>query len=127
MSIVKHTAAACAFATLAMIGFDAAAATIRVTCEVRANRSTISVDGKNLAAGKYSSVAVSGGNMASTAPEAAVGGEVETDYSSRPNDISAGATAIASNFIVGASVTGKIVNASGDTVISDTVSCRVRK
>ena len=123
---LRQAGAACAFATLAMIGADASAARIKVTCEVRPTRSTISVDGKDLAAGTYSSVAVSGGNMASTLPEAAVAGEVETDYSSRPADIKAGATAIASTFIVGASVTGKIVDASGHTVISDTVACRVR-
>jgi hypothetical protein len=123
---VKQAGAACAFAALAMIGVDASAAKIKVTCEVRPTRSTISVDGKGLAAGEYTSVAVSGGNMASTQPEAAVAGEVETDYSSRPADINAGATAIVPTFIVGASVTGKIVDASGHTVIADTVACRVR-
>ena len=127
MSYFKQGAAVCAFATLAMIGLDAAAATIRVTCEVRSGRSTVSVDGKDLAAGSYSTVAQSGGNLAHTAPEPAVGDEIETDYSSRPNDINAGAVAIVPTFIVGGKVTGKIINASGNTVISDTVSCRVRR
>jgi hypothetical protein len=124
----KQAGAACAFATLAMIGVDAAAAaaTIKVTCEVRPTRSKISVDGTNLAPGTYTTVAVSGSNMATSKPEAAVGDEIETDYDSRPADIKAGATAIASTFIVGGSVTGKIVNATGHTVISDTVPCRVR-
>jgi hypothetical protein len=124
---LKQASAACAFATLAMIGVDAAAAEIKVTCEVRGTtRSKISVDGKGLKAGTYTTVAVSGGNMATSLPDLAVDGEIESDYDSRPADIKAGAVAIPSTFIVGASVTGKIVNATGHTVISDTVPCRVR-
>lgn len=124
----KQAAAACAFATLAMIGVDAAAATIKVTCEARGTtRSKVSVDAKGLGAGTYTTVAVSGGgNMATSQPEAAVGGEIETDYDSRPADIKAGATAIPPTFITGGTVTGKVVNASGHTVISDTVACRMR-
>jgi hypothetical protein len=123
----KQAGAACAFATLAMIGVDAAAATIKVTCEARGtSRSKISIDGKDLAPGTYTTVAVSGGNMAVSKPEAAVGDEIETDYDSRPADIKAGATPIASTFIVGGSVTGKVVNATGHTVVSDTVACRMR-
>lgn len=124
----KQAAAACAFATLAMIGADAfAATTIKVTCEARGTtRSKISVDGKGLPAGTYTTSAVSGGNVAISKPEAAVAGEVETDYDSRPADIRAGATAISPTFITGGTVTGKIVDSSGHTVISDTVACRVR-
>ena len=124
--ILKQAAAACAFATLAMIGVDAAAAEIKVTCEVGPTRSKISVDGKGLAAKTFTTVAISGGNMATSLPEPSVAGEIETDYDSRPADIKAGAIAIPSTFIVGASVTGKIVNATGHTVIADTVACRVR-
>jgi hypothetical protein len=64
--------------------------------------------------------------MAISKPEATIGDEIETDYDSRPADIRAGATQIAATFIVGGSVTGKIVNATGHTVVSDTVACRVR-
>ena len=124
---LKQASAACAFATLAMIGVDAAAATIKVTCEARGtSRSKISIDGKDLAPGTYTTVAVSGGNMAVSKPEATVGDEIETDFDSRPADIKAGATPIASTFIVGGSVTGKVVNATGHTVVSDTVACRMR-
>jgi len=35
--------------------------------------------------------------------------------------------AIPATFVNGASVTGKIVDANGNTVIADTVACRVRK
>lgn len=115
-------------ATLASLAAgSAAAATIRVTCEVSPTRSKVSVDGKGLAAGSYSTVAVSGGNMASAPAQAAVAGEVESDYDSKPADIRAGAVAIPSTFITGASVTGKVVDSSGNTVIADTVACRVRR
>jgi hypothetical protein len=126
--ISKQAAAAFAFATLAMIGVDAAASPIiKVTCEARGTtRSKVSVDAKNLAAGTYTTVAVSGGNMATSKPEAAVGDQIETDYDSRPGDIRAGATAIPPTFIVNGSVTGKVVNGSGHTIIADTVACRMR-
>jgi hypothetical protein len=118
---------ALAFATLSMIAIDASAATIRVTCEVSATRSKISVDGKNLAPGQYSTVAISGSNMATHPAQAAVSGEVETDYDSNPRDIAAGAIAIPANFITGAQVTGKVLDAAGNTVKSDTVICRVKR
>ncbi len=112
---------------LALAAGQASAATIRVTCEVRPDRARISVDGRGLAAGTYSSVAVSGSNMASSPATAAVGGEAEFDYDSNAADIRDGAVAIPSSFIVGRSVTGKVVDAAGNTVIADTVACRVRR
>lgn len=127
MSFTRNALAACTFATLAMIGLDAAAATVRVTCEVRPGRSKISVDGRGLPAGSYSTQVISGENMASAPPSAAVGGEVETDYDSNPADIRAGAVAIPATFIVGGRVTGKVIDASGNTVVSDTSLCRVKK
>lgn len=115
-------------ALLAFFATEASAATIRVQCEQRgAQRSKVSVDGKNLARGNYSAVIVSDGNMASAAPRPTVGDEVEFDFDSNPADIAAGATAIAATFIANGSVTGKIVDASGNTVIADTVACRVRR
>ncbi|MBS0446080.1 MAG: hypothetical protein JSR59_09040 [Proteobacteria bacterium] len=126
LSIRKYALAAGTFATLALMGFDASAVTIRVTCEVRPDRSKISVDGKNVPGGRYTTVAVSGSNMATSRPTAAVRGEIETDYDSDPGDIRQGATPIPSTFITGGSVTGKIVDANGNTVIADTVACRVR-
>jgi len=117
-------------ATLGLAGLlslDAAAATIRITCEVRPTRSKISVDGKSLPRGTYTTQAMSGGNLATSAPERAVGGEVETDFDSNPADIADGATAIPSDFIVDGRVTGKVLDAGGNTVASDTVACRVRR
>jgi hypothetical protein len=118
---------ALAFATLAFVAADAMAATVRVNCETGRGRAKISVDGKGLAAGSYSTVAVSGGSMTTSTAVAAVAGEIEADYDSNPADIRAGAVAIPATFVNGASVTGKIVDANGNTVIADTVACRVRK
>ena len=126
-SLIPKSAVACAV-VLTFATAQASAATIRVTCEQRGTqRATASVDGKNLARGSYSAVIVSGGNTASAPPRATVGDEVEFDFSSQPNDISAGATAVSPVFITNASITGKIVDASGNTVVADTVSCRVRR
>lgn len=123
------TIAAAAFAlTTLAAALPAGAATIRVQCEQRAaQRSKISVDGRDLAAGQYRAEVLSAGRMASTPPEAAVRGEAEFDFDSNPADIAAGATAIAPTFIGQGTVTGRIVRTSdGSTVASDTVACRVR-
>ncbi len=105
---------------------SAEAAGIRVKCEKRATRSSISVDGNNLTPGQYRCQALSGSNQKTTAAVASVGDEVECDFDSARNDIAAGDTPISANFIQGGKVTGKIINAAGFTVASDTVSCRVR-
>jgi hypothetical protein len=102
------------------------AATIRVRCEQRANRSKISVDGNNLAAGNYRAQVISGANQKTAAAQAALGDEVEFDFDSDSGDIAEGATPIPAGFIQGRTVTGKILNASGFVVVSDTVACRAR-
>ncbi len=118
------------FLSLALVSFLAAsaadAASIRVKCEQRGTRSsTVSVDGKDLTPGAYTAMVTSGSNSASSGLMDTVGDEVEFDFSSKANDIAAGAVEIPKNFIQGGSVTAKIL--SGDfTVVSDTVSCRVR-
>jgi hypothetical protein len=102
------------------------AATIRVRCEVRSNRSKISVDGNGLAAGQYKASVRSGGRKITSDLQATVGDEAEFDFDSAPNNIAAGATAIPADFIKNGEVTGKILTPDGRTVISDTVDCRVR-
>lgn len=104
----------------------AQAATVRVKCEVRGDRSVASVDGRSLAAGNYTAVLSSGSNTATAAPMAAKAGEAEFDFSSRPRDIAAGATAISADFIVGGQVTGSVINAAGQTVATASRNCRVR-
>lgn len=54
-------------------------------------------------------------------------GVVEAECDSNPAGIRAGAVASASTFITGGTFTGKIVDASGHTVISDAVSRRMPK
>lgn len=112
---------------LAVLAFDASAATIRVTCEVRNGRSKASVDGSALGAGSFTTQILSGSNLAMSPVQVAVGGDIETDFASNPGDIAGGATPISPTFIVGGQVTGKVIDASGNTVISDTVACRVRR
>lgn len=111
---------------LLVLSITVEAATIRVRCEKRSNRSKISIDGKDLARRNYKARVISGSNTVTSDPQAAVGDEVEFDFDSDPDDIADGATPIAPNFIQSGKVTGKILNPAGYTVISDTVSCRVR-
>ncbi len=112
-------------ASLFLIASVDANAEIRVRCEKRADRSVVSVDGSNLAPGVYSAQVISGTNQ-KTSPEAnSIGDQAEFDFSSQPKDIAAGAIAIGKAFIQG-QVTGKILNAQGATVISDTVKCRTK-
>lgn len=125
---LKNVATTSIVALLLGASFAAAAApSIRVTCEVRGTRAKASVDGKGLGAGLYRGMIVSGGNAAAAPAEAAVGGEVEFDFDSNPADIAAGATAISSTFIVNGQLSGKVVDAAGNTVASDTSACRIRR
>lgn len=110
----------------AVMTVDAAAATIRVQCEVRPGRARISVDAKNLAPGRYMTSVLSGANAAASPMVASTGDEVQTDYDSNPADVAAGAVAISSGFIQGGMVIGKVVDTNGNTVITDAVACRVR-
>lgn len=104
----------------------ASAADILVKCVKSANRSKISVDGGALAPGDYRARVISGDNRATSAVGTLVGDQVEFDFDSNPNDVAAGATKIGAQFIQNATVTAKIINAAGRTVISDTEQCRVR-
>ncbi len=111
---------------LLVMALQAEAATIRVRCEKRVDRSRISVDGNDLVPGNYSATVMSGLNEATAAPQATVGAgldEVAFGFDSNAADIALGATEIPVNFIQG-SVTGKILDASNATVISDTVTCK---
>ena len=119
------TAVTASVALLLGIFVTAEAASVRVRCETRANRSKISVDGNDLAAGSYTATVTSGANTKTAGAKTAVGDEVEFDFDSNANDVAAGATSISPSFIQG-DVTGSILNASGATVASSTVGCRVK-
>jgi hypothetical protein len=101
--------------------------TIRVRCERRGTRrSKASIDGNNLAAGSYRARLTSGTNTATSGAKNTVGDEVEFDFDSARDDIAAGATPIARNFIQGGRATGELLNANGQVVASATVACEVR-
>jgi hypothetical protein len=107
---------------------DAYAADIRVRCESRGpgDRSKVSVDGNNLAGGRYRAKIRSGSNNAQSGLRRTVGDEVEFDFDSDPDDVAAGATEIAPDFIVDNRVYGKIVTSTGAFVASATATCRSR-
>ena len=90
------------------------------------SRSKISVDGRNLAAGSYRARVTSGTNTALSGAMRTVGDEVEFDFDSNRGDIAAGATPISRTFIQGGRVTGRILNAGGAVVRSQTAQCEVR-
>ncbi len=104
----------------------AGTATVRVTCERRASRSKISVDGNDLASGSYQARVSSGANTATAPARPTIGDEVEFDFDSDAGDIAAGATPIAAAFIQGTppQVTGTILDASGNVVVEATADCR---
>ena len=116
-----------ALTILGLMAAGSANADIRVKCERKGNRSSVvSVDGKNLGTGPFTAEIESGSNTAKViAPKTSVAGEVEFDFSSKPKDVAAGATAITPNFIQGGKVTASILK-DGFVVNSFTANCRVR-
>lgn len=104
-------------------GTSAGNAILRVRCEAANGRSKISVDGNNLAAGAYRASVRSGSNTVTSEARTAVGDEVEFDFDSNPNDIDAGATAIAPTFIQGGRVEAALSTAGGQVIASSGASC----
>ncbi len=111
--------------TTSLPATEANAASIRVECEKRANRSKVSVDGNNMIAGNYTAKIISGSNTKKSAPKATTGDEVEFDFDSDAGDVAAGATRISRNFIQG-TVTGQLINENGFTVAQSTRTCSTR-
>jgi len=103
-------------------------ASVRVTCEQRATRSKVSVDGSGLAAGSYSARVVSGANVATTGAQAATAGQAEFDFDSDGGDVAAGATPIAAAFLQGTppQVLGQILDAQGGLVAESLTTCRIK-
>ena len=107
---------------------DANAAGVSVKCEVRSGRSKASVDGTGVS-GLFYAKLKSGLNVAKSKNLRAdpITREVEFDFDSNPNDIRAGATAIAPNFIKNATVVGTIYKASDNSVVGSARGfCRVK-
>src|SRR5262249_3042437 len=122
------TAVTAGVALLLGMFVTADAASVRVRCETRGDRSKISVDGNDLAAGSYTATVTSPASAASGGVTAlaktAVGDEVEFDFDSNANDVAAGATSISPSFIQGNTVRGEIVG--GGVSVSGTATCRVK-
>ena len=124
------------------LALQAEAVEIRIKCEKRLNpdgsaeRSKISVDGKDLDAGTYTAMVASGDNGAISNSQSAMGDEVEFDFDSNNNDVDAGAKEIDPDFIqstrdgmpVIATVHGKVVNNANDETVATAwdVFCRVK-
>jgi hypothetical protein len=100
------------------------AQTVRVRCESEPGRSKASVDGNDLAPGKYRAVLTSGDHQAKSPLQKAVGDEAEFDFDSNRKDVREGATKISRNFIVDDMATGAILDVDGNTVAQDTVHCK---
>lgn len=106
------------------------AQTVRVKCEIRDDRSKVSVDGRDLSPrnGDFMALVASGDNFAMSGIQTAIGDEVEFDFDSEADDVAEGATEIAPDFIEGNQVTARLLRApSGPTVISARVRCRDRR
>jgi len=124
---IRKISAATATLVLALVSFAATAGDVQVTCEKRANRSKVSVDGSSLNGNLYRAVTKSGDRTRRSDLQQAVGDEAQFDFDSNPNDIADGATQIPANFIVNGRAKGWLVNANGVRVtpIKEAI-CRVR-
>jgi hypothetical protein len=105
----------------------AAAPTLRVRCEVRSNRSKISVDLKRAVNGSVVTAVVTntgGLSVAAIAAQTVVRKQAEFDFDSDDDEI--GATVIDAGFIVGSppQITATILELPG---LSKTVACKVKK
>lgn len=102
-------------------------AKILVSCEKRANRSKISVNGKNLTSGDYSASITSNTGSAVSLIKSTIGDEVEFDFDSAADDIAQGATEISANFIENGMVNAEIFAANGNSIVSATeVLCTIK-
>ena len=109
------------------------AASLRVKCEVRDNRSKASVDGRNLGPGEYLATISNGTGDVRAAGTITVAGqadEAEFDFDSDRDDIADGATAIDRDFLSGGTVSAKLVSIDGaveTSVAMGMAMCRDRR
>lgn len=117
-----------AFLFLSCLAANASAGQV-LKCEKRntPQRSRLSVEVGNLAPGALFSARVSSGANSVTSKPAAADtlGVVRFDFDSKPADILAGATPVASNFIVGNAAT-TVTDALGTVVASASAVCTVK-
>ncbi|MBP6057677.1 MAG: hypothetical protein KA524_04535 [Nitrosomonas sp.] len=125
MMVKTSTALATVLAVFVTTLPDVNAADIRVKCETRANRSSVSVDGNNLVPGNYVAKIISGSHTKKSGLKATTGDEIGFDFDSDPANIAAGAIRISRTFIQG-QVTGQLINEQGFTVAQATRTCRTK-
>jgi hypothetical protein len=118
--VLKTLATSTALAVLCLSTVAVQAQTVRVRCESSADRSKASVDGNNLAPGKYRAQLNSGNHQSRSKLKKADGDEAEFDFDSNTE---AGATKISRGFIVDDQATGSILDVDGNVVASKTVAC----
>ena len=105
MKVTRVVLVVGSIAALTSVAVDAGAESARVRCRVKAARTQISVDGRGLAAGKYTATVNSstdaGGVVTSATAIKVVppANEAEFDFDSKAADIAAGATALPRNFV----------------------------
>lgn len=123
----KRTTGASVIALLMLASAAATAGDVKVTCEKRAHRSKVSVDGSSLSGGLYRAVTSSGDRTRRTDLQQAIGDQAQFDFDSNPNDVADGATPIPADFIVNGRAKGWLVNANGKRVtpIKEAI-CRVK-
>jgi len=113
-------------------GSDGDATNLFASCEVRhvegeQTRSTISVKAKDLAAGDYYAIVMSGDNTTTSETASITDDEVEFEFDSESDDVEAGAEAIEADFIVDKEVNAEFYTAAGDELLfTETVSCLVK-
>jgi hypothetical protein len=105
-----------------------AAAAMLLQCEVRANRSKITVKGKNLAAGQYFATVSSGTKSVQSNNKTATANEVEIEFDTDSGDIASGAAALTADFIQGSKVSAKLFTAGATTALASAdANCLVKK
>jgi hypothetical protein len=99
-----------------------AKAAVDTSCEVRSNRSSVSVNGSRLGPGLYRASIQSpnskAGRVFSRNLLRPVKGEVEFDFDSNPKDVAKGATRIAPNYIKNNRVVGNLWKLNANRLLS---------
>lgn len=114
-------------------GSDGDATDLFASCEVRhvegeQTRSKISVKAKDLEAGDYYAIVMSGDNTITSETVTIEDDEVELEFDSDADDVEEGAEAIEAGFIVDKEVTAELYAAADDSLLfTETVSCLVKE
>ena len=110
---------------------DAGATDLFASCEVRhvegeQTRYKAKVKAKNLEAGDYYAVLISGDNTITSETRTISDDEVEFEFDSDADDVAEGAEALEPGFIVDKEVTAELYTAADELLLSETVGCLVK-